>query len=110
TFPAVPRNNPMTVDFQTSAYFHPEGDGVLIGMSDRLEAPGYVTDVNWEFLENMLEQAARRAPALANAGIKTAWAGLYDTPPDRSLTTRAMSIRPTAARRSTPPHPIWTAV
>ena len=45
-FPAVPRTNPMTVDFQTSLYFHPEGDGVLIGMSDRAEAPGYATDVN----------------------------------------------------------------
>ncbi|TME03266.1 MAG: FAD-binding oxidoreductase [Chloroflexi bacterium] len=82
TFPAVPRNSPMTVDFQTSLYFHPEGDGVLIGMSDRTEPPGYVTDVNWEFLEKMFEQAARRAPALASAGIKTAWAGLYETTPD----------------------------
>ncbi len=82
TFPAVPRTNPMTVDFNTSLYFHPEGDGVLIGMSDRAEAPGYHTDVNWDFLEKMLEQAAHRAPALANAGIKTAWAGLYETTPD----------------------------
>jgi len=82
TFPAVPRNSPMTVDFQSSLYFHPEGDGVLIGMSDRTEPPGYVTDVSWEFLEKMFEQAARRAPALASAGIKTAWAGLYETTPD----------------------------
>ena len=82
TFPAVPRTTPMTVDFQTSLYFHPEGDGVLIGMSDREEPPGYVTDVNWEFLEKTLEQAARRAPALANAGIKTTWAGLYEVTPD----------------------------
>ena len=81
-FPAVPRTNPMTVDFQTSLYFHPEGDGVLIGMSDRAEAPGYATDVNWDFLEKMFEQAARRAPALAGAGIKTAWAGLYESTPD----------------------------
>ena len=81
-FPAVPRTNPMTVDFATSLYFHPEGDGVLIGMSDRSEPPGYVTDVNWEFLEKMFEQAARRAPALAGAGVKTAWAGLYETTPD----------------------------
>src|SRR4029077_18060399 len=50
-FPAVPRNNPRTVDFQTSLYFHPEGDGVVIGMSDRGEPPSYATDVNWEFLE-----------------------------------------------------------
>jgi sarcosine oxidase subunit beta len=82
TFAEVPRTNPMTVDFQSSLYFHPEGDGVLIGMSDRTDPPGYVTEVNWEFLEKMFEQAARRAPALASAGIKTAWAGLYETTPD----------------------------
>jgi len=82
TFPTVPRTNPMTVDFQTSFYFHPEGDGVLMGMSDRSEPPGYVTEVNWDFLEKMFVQAERRAPALAGAGIKTAWAGLYETTPD----------------------------
>jgi len=82
TFPAMPRTNPMTVDFQTSLYFHPEGDGVLIGMSDREEPPGYVTDVNWDFLEKMFAQAARRAPALAGAGVKTAWSGLYEVTPD----------------------------
>ncbi len=81
-FPAVPRNTPMTVDFHTSLYFHPEGDGVLMGMSDRSEPPAYMTDVNWEFLEKMFEQAARRAPALAGAGVKTAWAGLYESTPD----------------------------
>jgi Glycine/D-amino acid oxidases (deaminating) len=82
TFPAIPRNTPMTVDFHTSLYFHPEGDGVLMGMSDRTEPPAYVTDVNWDFLEKMFEQAARRAPALAGAGVKTAWAGLYESTPD----------------------------
>jgi sarcosine oxidase subunit beta len=82
TFPAVPRTNPMTVDFQTSFYFHPEGDGVLMGMSDREELPGFSTDVSWDFLEKVFEQAARRAPALAGAGVKTAWAGLYETTPD----------------------------
>jgi sarcosine oxidase subunit beta len=82
TFPAVPRTNPMTVDFVTSLYFHPEGDGVLIGMSDREEPPAYNEEVNWDFLEKMFEQAARRAPVLAGAGMKTAWAGLYETTPD----------------------------
>ncbi len=82
SFPAVPRTTPMTVDFHTSLYFHPEGDGVLMGMSDRTEPPAYVTEVNWEFLEKMFEQAARRAPALAGAGVKTAWAGLYESTPD----------------------------
>jgi sarcosine oxidase subunit beta len=82
TFPQVPRTNPMTIDFQSSLYFHPEGDGVLIGMSDRSEGPGFSTDVNWEFLEKMFAAAERRAPVLAGAGIKTAWAGLYETTPD----------------------------
>ncbi len=82
TFPAVPRTTPMTIDFQTSLYFHPEGDGVLIGMTDRSEQPGFGTDVNWEFLAKMFEQAAWRAPALAGAGVKTAWSGLYEITPD----------------------------
>jgi sarcosine oxidase, subunit beta len=82
TFPAVPRTAPMTVDFRTSLYFHPEGDGVLIGMSDRDEEPAYNTDVNWDFVARMFEQAEHRAPELAKAGLKTAWAGLYESTPD----------------------------
>src|SRR5581483_10826438 len=82
TFPPVPRTAPMTVDFRTSFYFHPEGDGVLLGMSDRDEGPTYNTDVSWDFIAAMFEQAAHRAPQLANAGMKTAWAGLYETTPD----------------------------
>ena len=82
TFPAVGRTTPMTVDFRTSLYFHPEGDGVLMGMSDRDEGPGFSTDVSWDFMERMFEEAARRAPALAAAGLKTAWAGLYESTPD----------------------------
>jgi glycine/D-amino acid oxidase-like deaminating enzyme len=82
TFPAVSRTTPMTVDFHTSLYFHPEGDGVLLGMSDREEGPGYSTEVDWDFLERMFETAATRAPALASAGMKTAWSGLYESTPD----------------------------
>ncbi|HEY1420831.1 MAG TPA: FAD-binding oxidoreductase [Candidatus Dormibacteraeota bacterium] len=82
-FPAVSRNNPMTVDFRTSFYFHPEGDGLLFGMSDRDEPPGFSTEVNSSFLDKVFEEAARRAPALVDAGMKTAWAGLYETTPDQ---------------------------
>ena len=81
-FPEVPRGSPMTVDFATSFYFHPEGDGVLIGMSDRAEPSTFSTEVSWDFLERTVEAAARRAPALERAGIRTAWAGLYESTPD----------------------------
>jgi sarcosine oxidase subunit beta len=81
-FPALPRGAPMTVDFATSFYFHPEGDGVLLGMSDRQEPSTFSTEVNWDFLERVGREAARRAPALEQAGMKTAWAGLYESTPD----------------------------
>ncbi|MFI5042832.1 MAG: NAD(P)/FAD-dependent oxidoreductase [Acidimicrobiales bacterium] len=81
-FGAVSRTTPMTVDFNTSLYFHPEGDGLLMGMSNREDPAGFNTEVDWEFLERMFEEVARRAPALAGAGVKTAWAGLYETTPD----------------------------
>lgn len=81
--PVVPRTTPMTVDFATSFYFHPEGDGVLFGMSDREEASTFSQDVNWGFLERAIEVAARRAPLIVEkASIRTAWAGLYETTPD----------------------------
>jgi sarcosine oxidase subunit beta len=82
TFPAVPRDNPMTVDFTTSFYFHPEGDGVLFGMRDRNESPSYSVEVDWSFVEKIGEVAAVRAPSLLTAGVKTGWAGLYETTPD----------------------------
>ncbi|HKF77386.1 MAG TPA: FAD-binding oxidoreductase [Candidatus Dormibacteraeota bacterium] len=81
-FPEVPRSTPMTVDFATSFYFHPEGDGVLLGMSDRQEPSTFSTDVDWELLERLVPIAAHRVPALERAGIRTAWAGLYETTPD----------------------------
>src|SRR3979409_2217455 len=87
TFPAVPRTNPMTVDFRTSFYFPPEGDGVLMGMSDREDPPGYSTDVDWNFLEKVFEQAARRAPALSAAGVKAGSAGRCARPPAHPTST-----------------------
>jgi sarcosine oxidase, subunit beta len=80
--PAVGRQTPMTVDFTTSFYFHPEGDGVLFGMSDRDEAPTFSTEINEGFLERVTEVGLHRLPALERAGIRTAWAGLYEVTPD----------------------------
>jgi sarcosine oxidase subunit beta len=80
--PEVGRQTPMTVDFTTSFYFHPEGDGVLFGMSDREEGPTFSTEINEGFLERVIEVGLHRLPALERAGIRTAWAGLYEVTPD----------------------------
>lgn len=78
----ISRTTPMTVDFSSSFYFHPEGDGALFGMSDKAEPPGFNTEVDWAFMERVVSHVERRAPALAGAGIKTVWAGLYESTPD----------------------------
>ena len=73
---------PMTVDFATSFYFHPEGDGLLLGMSDPDEPSSFDTSVVWNFLEQLVAKATHRLPALEHASIRTGWAGLYEVSPD----------------------------
>ncbi|MGH7723676.1 MAG: NAD(P)/FAD-dependent oxidoreductase [Candidatus Dormibacteria bacterium] len=79
---ALEREPPMTVDVRSSLYFHPEGDGLLLGMSDPAEPSSFDTSVDWSFLEHLVEHATHRLPALESAAIKTGWAGLYEVSPD----------------------------
>jgi sarcosine oxidase subunit beta len=79
---SLSRPAPMTVDFHTSFYFHPEGDGLLLGMSDPAEPSSFDTSVAWDFLEHLIEHATWRLPVLERATIRTGWAGLYEISPD----------------------------
>ncbi len=81
-FTGIRRNSPMTIDFHTSFYFHPEGEGVLFGMSDPATPPGDDTRVDWSFLDRITAVAQRRWPPLLDSRVKTAWAGLYENTPD----------------------------
>lgn len=81
-FPGAPSNHIMVIDFETTFYFHREGANLLFGMADREEQPGFDLSVNWEFLERVTPIAVRRLPALADASISHAWAGLYEMTPD----------------------------
>jgi sarcosine oxidase subunit beta len=78
----IPNSHIMVIDFESTFYFHREGAGVLFGMSDADEPSSYNTDVNWEFLERISPIAERRLPALVDAPIAHAWAGLYEVTPD----------------------------
>jgi sarcosine oxidase, subunit beta len=80
--PGVSRRHPMTIDFATSFYFHPEGDGMLFGMGMPDEKPSFDVEVDWGVLDSMAEVIDRRAPRLGTAGIQAAWAGLYEVTPD----------------------------
>lgn len=73
---------PMTVDLATTLYFHRESGGILIGMSDQRQGPGFDDSFNEEFGMEMLMAAMERAPVLENASPKHKWAGLYEVTPD----------------------------
>jgi sarcosine oxidase subunit beta len=79
---AVPPNRIMVIDFETTFYFHREGGGVLFGMGDPKEPAGFDTTVRWDFLPQVIEVAMGRLPALEDASISHAWAGLYEMSPD----------------------------
>jgi sarcosine oxidase subunit beta len=78
----VPSSHIMVIDFETTFYFHREGAGLLFGMGERHEAPTFDTTVQWDFLPQVIDVAVTRLPALADASISHAWAGLYEMSPD----------------------------
>ena len=79
---AWPSSRIMVIDFATSFYFHREGANLLFGMGDPAEREGFDLSVNWNLLSDIAPVAARRLPALADAAIIKAWAGLYEMTPD----------------------------
>ena len=78
----VPNTRIMVIDFESTFYFHREGAGVLFGMGDPDEASTFDTTVQWDFLPKVVDVAVRRLPALGDASISHAWAGLYEVTPD----------------------------
>ncbi|MDT7637974.1 MAG: hypothetical protein QOC83_2262 [Pseudonocardiales bacterium] len=80
----LPPELPFTIDFGTSFYFHDEGPGLLMGMSDSEQGFGFDTSRSAEWLGRFAEVVARRAPALSEVGIAHGWAGLYEMTPDHN--------------------------
>jgi len=80
--PEIPEDFPFVIDFAQSLYFHREGDGLLIGMSNANEKPGYDQNVDEDFELTNMEAAAARLALLERAGRVSHWAGLYEVTPD----------------------------
>src|SRR5262249_28545579 len=79
--PDWPASRIMVIDFETTFYFHREGAGLLFGMGDPDETPTFDMTVQWDFLPQVIDVAVTRLPALADASISHAWAGLYEVTP-----------------------------
>jgi glycine/D-amino acid oxidase-like deaminating enzyme len=82
--PFVRDTLPMIVDMKSGVYLHRESGGVLLGLANPEEPPGFDTSVNWDLLERVVEPAIHRVPALESAEVSNAWAGLYETTPDHN--------------------------
>jgi sarcosine oxidase subunit beta len=78
----VPQDFPFVIDFAKSLYFHREGEGLLIGMSNQHEKAGYDQNVDEDFELVNLEAAIERMPLVEKASRAAHWAGLYEVTPD----------------------------
>ncbi len=80
--PEIPADFPFVIDFAQSLYFHPEGRGLLTGMSNPNEKPGFDQNIDpaWELVH--MEAAIQRLPLLEHAGLASRLAGLYEVTPD----------------------------
>jgi sarcosine oxidase subunit beta len=80
--PTLPVDFPFVIDFSQSLYFHPEGPGLLTGMSNPNESSGYDQNIDpeWELIH--MEAAVTRLPLLEHVGLASHLAGLYEVTPD----------------------------
>lgn len=81
-FSALPASLPMTIDFSSGLYFHPESGGFLFGMADRSEPSSFNKAVDDAWMIKTIEALIERAPAFEEANVMRGWAGFYEVTPD----------------------------
>jgi sarcosine oxidase subunit beta len=81
-FAALPQSLPMTIEFATGLYFHPESRGFLFGMANRDEPSTTNKTVDESWMATTVEALVARAPAFEDASILRGWAGFYEVTPD----------------------------
>ena len=91
----------MTVDFSSGIYLRSEGPRLLFGGARPDEVDRYNVDVDWPWLEQLLELGIRRFPWLADVPLDRTgcWAGTYENTPDHH---GILGPAPARRRGSTP--------
>jgi sarcosine oxidase subunit beta len=83
-FALLPDPMPLTIDVASGFYMRREGRSVLFGLSNESEPSSERLDVDWPWLDRVLEAGVARFPLLEQAGLarRRCWAGLYEITPD----------------------------
>ena len=85
-FPAdrIPARTAFVIDPHRNFSLRREGVGLLLGHGRRDEPDSFGTEVDRSLEPQVVERAIHRAPALADARLMRAWAGLYEMTPDQT--------------------------
>lgn len=83
-FPRLPSTLPMTIEFATGLYVHPESGGFLFGMANRDEPSTFDKTVDDDWMLTTVEALVERAPAFEDASVLRGWAGFYEVTPDHN--------------------------
>lgn len=81
-FAAMPGSLPMTIEFASGLYAHPESGGFLFGMGNRDEPSSFAKSVDDAWMVRTVEALVERAPAFEDATVRRGWAGFYEVTPD----------------------------
>lgn len=79
-FPTVP----FTLDLSTTLYFHNSFDGMLLGISNEDEEPGFGREFSHDWVPAFDRAAEVIAPSLVRRELTAGWAGLYENTPDHN--------------------------
>jgi sarcosine oxidase subunit beta len=81
---AIPAATPFIIDPHRGFSIRREGAGILLGFGHQDQPRDFGTAVDWGLAAPLVERAVHRAPALADARLMRAWAGLYEMTPDQT--------------------------
>jgi sarcosine oxidase subunit beta len=82
TFAEIKHPIPLLTDRSTGFYCRSEQGGVLMSAGDIGAVTEYTAAVDWGVLEQTVQKAVSRIPALGAAQVRHAWAGLRPLTPD----------------------------
>ena len=97
---------PFTLDLSTTLYFHNYRNGLLLGISNSDQDPGFGRDFSYGWMPGFDAAARGRRAALVAPELVGGWAGLYENTPDHNALIGSVRLR---GGFSTPPDSPATA-